>query len=278
MKLFKSPASYRKWRSSCGGKVVLVPTMGALHHGHEMLLRKARRCAGKRGSVVASIFVNPTQFGAGEDFEAYPRPMGADLAACRRCGVDAVFAPSVGALYARDASVRIRESALGEHLCGPFRPGHFEGVCTVVGMLFLIVQPHAALFGEKDWQQLAILRRMTRDLHFPVDIIGVSTVREPDGLAASSRNAYLTSGERALAPRIHAAMKAGATKKSPDAAATLCRRLIEEIPGATIDYVKAVDAASLEPLASRSSEGRLVVAVRLGKARLIDNIPLPAIR
>ena len=278
MKLFKSPAAYRKWRSSCDGRVVLVPTMGALHHGHEVLLQEARRHGGKQGTVVASIFVNPTQFGAGEDFDAYPRPIDADLAACRRCGVDAVFAPSVGFLYASDASVRIRENALSRRLCGPFRPGHFEGVCTVVGMLFLITQPNTALFGEKDWQQLAVLRRMTRDLHFPVDIIGVATVREPDGLAASSRNAYLTPAERALAPRIYAAMVAATAKKSPAAAANACRRSIEKIPEVKIEYVEAVDAASLEPLASRKSEGRLVVAVRLGKARLIDNIPLPAIR
>jgi pantoate--beta-alanine ligase len=277
MKSLPNIAAARRWRNKTPGKVVLVPTMGALHHGHEALIRHARRIAGPSGSVVVSIFVNPTQFGPKEDFSAYPRPLKNDLAACRRAGADAVFLPSAHDMYAADASVTVLEGSLSATLCGRTRPGHFAGVCTVVAKLFLITSPTHALFGEKDWQQLAIIRRMVRDLDFPVCIEALPTIREPDGLAASSRNAYLTPDERSLAPQIHAALTAAATLKTPESIVRSATKAIEKIAGARMDYLEAVEADSLAPLRNRKTAGRLTTAVFLGKARLIDNIPLPAL-
>lgn len=226
---------------------------------------------------MVSIFVNPTQFGPKEDFSAYPRPFRSDLSTCRAAGADAVFAPSVGELYAGDSSVSVVESLLSKALCGRSRPGHFRGVCTVVAKLFLIVQPTHAVFGEKDWQQLAILRRMVRDLNFPVEVVGHRTIRERDGLATSSRNAYLTADERAVAPRIQEALRNAASKKSPAAIVASARKALSAIPGVRLDYIEAVDAASLELLKNRKSPGRLAAAVYLGKARLIDNVALPVL-
>jgi len=277
MKSLKTIAAARSWRKGSEKKVFLVPTMGALHHGHEALIRHARKLAGTDGEVVVSIFVNPTQFGPKEDFNAYPRPLAKDLAVCKRAGADAVFLPRVDDMYAADASVTIGESSLSDTLCGRSRPGHFGGVCTVVAKLFLATQPTHAVFGEKDWQQLAIIRRMVRDLNFPIAIEPFPTVREADGLAASSRNAYLTPGERILAPRIHAAMDEASKLKSPGAIVKSCAAAIGKIPGARIDYIEAVDASTLRSLSNRKTAGRLAVAVFLGKARLIDNIPLPPI-
>jgi pantoate--beta-alanine ligase len=277
MKVAKSVAVFRAWRKTKAGRVVLVPTMGALHAGHAALIRSSRKLAGPRGAVVVSIFVNPTQFGPKEDFSSYPRPFRNDILLCRSAGADAVFAPPVEELYAGDASVTVDESRLSGVLCGRSRTGHFRGVCTVVAKLLLIVQPTHAVFGEKDWQQLAILRRMVRDLNFPVEVIGHPTVREPDGLATSSRNAYLTAGERALAPRIQEALLSAASKKSPAAIESSARKALSTIPGARLDYVEAVDAASLLPLKNRKSPGRLAAAVFVGKARLIDNVALPVL-
>lgn len=251
--------------------------MGALHHGHAAIIREARRVAGKNGAVVVSIFVNPTQFGPSEDFAAYPRPLRHDLQTCREAGADAVFLPRADEMYPVDASVSVEEKSLSSTLCGRSRPGHFSGVCTVVAKLFHIVAPTHALFGEKDWQQLAILRRMVRDLNFDLEIIPCPTIREPDGLAASSRNAYLTETERRLAPGIYSSLQAASEKPTPaQVVSEACQRL-SKIPGARVDYVEAVDAATLQPLRNRRVEGRLAAAVFLGKARLIDNIPLPAI-
>jgi pantoate--beta-alanine ligase len=277
MKVAKSIAVFRVWRKTKPGRVVLVPTMGALHAGHAALIRSSRKLAGPRGVVVVSIFVNPTQFGPREDFFSYPRPFRNDLSICRAAGADAVFAPSVEELYAANASVAVDESLLSQVLCGRSRPGHFRGVCTVVAKLFLIVQPTHAVFGEKDWQQLALLRRMVRDLNFPVEVVGHPTIRERDGLATSSRNAYLTPGERAVAPRIHEALRSAVSKKSPAAIEASARKALSAIPGARLDYVEAVDAGSLQPLKNRKSPGRLAAAVFLGKARLIDNIALPVV-
>ena len=277
MKCLKTIASAWRWRKQIDAKVVLVPTMGALHHGHEALVRHARKVAGPKGAVVVSIFVNPTQFGPQEDFNAYPRPLAKDLAACKGAGANAVFLPGVEDMYSTDASVTVGESTLSSTLCGRSRPGHFGGVCTVVAKLFLAIQPTHAVFGEKDWQQLAIIRRMVRDLNFPITIEPFPTVRELDGLAASSRNAYLTPTERALAPSIHAAMEKAALLKNPSAIMKSCAAAICKIPGARIDYIEAVDASTLAPLKNRKTAGRLAVAVFLGKARLIDNIPLPRI-
>ena len=277
MKVAKTIAVLRAWRKSTSNRVVLVPTMGALHAGHAALIRSARKLAGLRGSVVVSIFVNPIQFGPKEDFSAYPRPFRKDVATCRSAGADVVFAPSVEELYAPEASIMVDESRLSHALCGRSRPGHFRGVCTVVAKLLLIVQPTHAVFGEKDWQQLAILRRMVRDLNFPVKVIGHPTIREPDGLATSSRNAYLTADERSIAPLIYTALQSGASKKSAPAVEATAKKAISVILGARLDYVEAVDAASLEPLKNRKSPGRLAAAVFLGKARLIDNIALPVL-
>ena len=257
--------------------MILVPTMGALHHGHESLIKNARKIAGKKGSVLVSIFVNPTQFGPKEDFHAYPRPLAKDLATCKRAGADAVFFPSAAEIYQTDASVTLSESSLSPTLCGRSRAGHFDGVCTIVAKLFLLTQPTHAIFGEKDWQQLAIIRRMARDLNFPVTIESFRTVREKDGLAASSRNAYLTPEERRLAPLIHSAMANAAHLKTPQAILKSCSIAVRKIPGARIDYIEVVDACTLTPLLNRKKAGRLAVAVFLGKARLIDNISLPSI-
>lgn len=249
--------------------------MGALHRGHAELIRRARALAGRDGSVVVSIFVNPTQFGPKEDFSSYPRPEKADLALCREMGADAVFLPPVEEMYSLDASVFVDESRLSNGLCGASRPGHFRGVCTVVAKLFLIVQPDIAVFGEKDWQQLAVLRRMARDLNFPIRIVGHPTIREPDGLAVSSRNAYLTPEERAVAPGFFAALKAAAARKSPAAILREAERRVAKIPGARLDYVSLVDSETLEPARNLSRETTLAAAVFLGRARLIDNIQIP---
>ncbi|MEI6034961.1 MAG: pantoate--beta-alanine ligase [Verrucomicrobiae bacterium] len=275
MNVVKSLASFRSWRKSRSGRVVFVPTMGALHHGHAALIRSARTLAGRKGSVVVSVFVNPTQFGPKEDFSSYPRPWRQDAAVCRASGADAVFMPSADEMYFSDRSVSVEESLLSFSLCGRSRPGHFCGVCTVVAKLFLLVQPTHAIFGEKDWQQLAIIRRMVRDLNFPVDVRGHPTVRDPDGLAASSRNAFLTASERAQAPLLHASLQAAALKKSPAGIAAHAKYLLSQIPHARVDYVEAVDAESLQPLKTRKLPGRLAAAVFFGGARLIDNIPLP---
>jgi pantoate--beta-alanine ligase len=249
--------------------------MGALHHGHVELIHAARSLAGRKGAVVVSIFVNPTQFGPKEDFSAYPRPWRKDAAVCQTSGADAVFMPSAEEMYFPDRSTTVEESLLSESLCGRSRPGHFRGVCTVVAKLFHIVQPTHAVFGEKDWQQLAIIRRMVRDLNFPIEVVGHPTVREPDGLAASSRNAFLSLDERAIAPRLHAVLQDATLKKSPATMVASAKKLFAKTPQIRVDYVEAVNAESLQPLKNRNSSGRLVAAVFLGKTRLIDNIPLP---
>jgi pantoate--beta-alanine ligase len=250
--------------------------MGALHTGHAALIRRARRLAGREGAVVVSIFVNPTQFGPKEDFSKYPRPVAADDKLCREAGADLVFRPAVDEMYAPDASVFVDESRLSAGLCGESRPGHFRGVCTVVAKLFLVVQPDIAVFGEKDWQQLAILRRMVRDLDFPVRIVGHPTVREADGLAVSSRNAYLSPAERAVAPGIRAAMLAAAARRTPAAILREASRRIAAVPGARLDYVRLVDSDTLEPARNLRRGTTLAVAVFLGRARLIDNLQIPA--
>ncbi len=250
--------------------------MGALHAGHAALVAKARRLAGEEGTVEVSIFVNPTQFGPKEDFGSYPRRLAEDAALCRSFGADVIFAPSVEEMYAPDRSVFVDEGALSGVLCGKSRPGHFRGVCTVVAKLLLILQPDVAVFGEKDWQQLAIIRRMVRDLNIPVKVVGHATVREKDGLAMSSRNQYLTPEERTVAPGIQAALRKAAGQSSVGAVLKTGRKLIEKIPGARLDYLELVDAETLEPVKSLRGKMRLATAVFLGKARLIDNIGVPA--
>ncbi len=258
--------------------LVLVPTMGALHAGHVTLLQKARQLAGAHGSVAASIFVNPTQFGPKEDLSRYPRTPAADARHCREAGVDLLFTPQVGALYAPDHSVWVDEERLSRHLCGASRPGHFRGVCTVVSHLFHLFAPEIAVFGKKDAQQLAIIRRMVRDLHFQIRIVGVETVREADGLAMSSRNAYLSPEERRQAIVLRQALleARACVREGERRPATLLRQIrrrIETAPLARIDYAEIVDAATLET----PQPGRhwlVALAVFFGKTRLIDNLEI----
>src|SRR5438552_11247423 len=253
---------------------VLVPTMGALHRGHLELVRVAREHAGKDGEVAVSIFVNPLQFEPGSDFEKYPRPESVDENVCRDAGVNLLFRPND--MYFDDRSVYVEETALSAGLCGAARPGHFRGVCTVVAKLFNMLAPDAAVFGEKDFQQLAIVRRMVRDLNFNIDIVAVPTVREEDSLACSSRNQYLTPEERKQATILHDALRAAANagKRSASDIVALARKTINEAPLARIDYVEVVDAETLQPLEMSGPNTVLLVAVFFGKTRLIDNITL----
>ncbi|MFV1993907.1 MAG: pantoate--beta-alanine ligase [Verrucomicrobiales bacterium] len=259
--------------------LVLVPTMGALHRGHFALIEEARRCAGKSGTVLVSIFVNPTQFGAGEDFTRYPSRPAEDKAHCEEAGVDILFEPEAGEMYAADASIKVMESRLSSHLCGRSRPGHFPAVCTVVLKLFNIARPDIAVFGCKDYQQLAILRRLVRDLNLDVEIVGVPTVRDQDGVAVSSRNLNLTGEERYQAAVIAKALFAVQTetvKGERDAAILIemARAIIAKSPLAKIDYAEVVDPDDLQPVRRIDKRAVFAVAVFLGKNRLIDNIEL----
>ena len=261
------------------GPVVLVPTMGALHEGHASLIRAARRMAGETGTVVTSLFVNPTQFGPKEDFAVYPRTPDEDAALAAASGADMIFAPEVSSMYAPDASTSVNEAMVSLPLCGASRPGHFSGVCTVVSKLFNIIQPDIAIFGKKDRQQLAVIRRMARDLDFPVEIVGAETVREEDGLAMSSRNRRLDAEARAQAPAIRRGLLAAAEAVARGETAVagllaLARAPIEACPRARIDYLSIVDDASLAPLEILDRPAFLAAAVFFGDVRLIDNIDL----
>jgi pantoate--beta-alanine ligase len=255
---------------------VLIPTMGALHQAHGELVRVARKHAGHDGEVALSIFVNPLQFEPGSDYERYPRLEEADEKFCRNAGVDLLFRPSVSEMYADDRSVFVEESSLSNTLEGQSRPGHFRGVCTVVAKLLNILSPDAAIFGAKDFQQLAIVRRMVRDLNFKVDIVAVPTVREDDGLAYSSRNRYLNSEERKQATVLHKALLAAANarKKSARDIVDLARKVIGEAPLARIDYVELVDSETLRPVQMVRANSLLALSICFRKTRLIDNIRL----
>jgi len=261
---------------------VLVPTMGALHRGHTSLFDRAREVAGKDGVVIATLFVNPVQFGPHEDFDAYPRPLEADLEKCRARGVDLVFAPSADEVYAADRSVAVTENRLSTTLCGASRPGHFDGVCTVVAKFFALIRPDAAIFGEKDYQQLAVIRRLVRDLDFPVRILAAPTVREDDGLALSSRNRYLDSAQRAAAPvlarslhEVAAGIASGTLPGTTEARQAFLDHFAAAAP-ARLDYFAMVDAATLEPLVDFAGQTpRLLAAAFFGQTRLIDNVGLP---
>jgi len=259
-----------------GNRRVLVPTMGALHRAHGELIRVAREHAGRDGEVAVSIFVNPLQFEPGSDYERYPRPEKADENLCQKAGVDLLFRPSVTEMYGDDRSVFVEESSLSKMLEGESRPGHFRGVCTAVAKLFNLLAPDAAVFGEKDFQQLVIVRRMVRDLNFKVDIIAVPTVREPDGLACSSRNQYLNVEERKQATVLYKALLAAADadKKSARDLIALARKVINEAPLARIDYVELVDSETFQPVETSRPNSLLALAVFFGKTRLIDNIRL----
>jgi len=255
---------------------VLVPTMGALHKAHGELIRVAREAVGKNGEVAVSIFVNPLQFEPGSDYNRYPRPEKADEEFCRNAGVDLLFRPSADQVYANDRSTFVEETSLSSMLEGKSRPGHFRGVCTVVAKLFNILAPDAAVFGEKDFQQLAVVRRMVRDLNFKIDIIAVPTFREEDGLACSSRNQYLNPDERKQATVLYKALMAAknAGKKSANDVAALAQKVINEAQLARIDYVEVVDARTLHPVEMVGANSALVLAVFFGKTRLIDNVRL----
>jgi pantoate--beta-alanine ligase len=258
---------------------VLVPTMGALHKAHGELIRIARKHAGQKGEVAVSIFVNPLQFGPGSDYERYPRPEKQDENFCRNAGVDLLFRPTPAEMYADDRSVFVEETTLSSTLEGKSRPGHFRGVCTIVTKLFNILSPDAAVFGEKDFQQLAIIRRMVHDLNFKIDIVAVPTIREGDGLAFSSRNEYLNLEERKQAPVLQrallaAAEKAKAGEKSAKLIVGLARNVISEASLARIDYVNLVDAENLQPVEIVRPKSVLALAVFFGRTRLIDNILL----
>jgi pantoate--beta-alanine ligase len=278
MKVVESPATLREEISTLPGnhvlKRVLVPTMGALHEGHLQLIRLARKTAGPHGSVIVSIFVNPIQFDRPSDLAAYPRPMDSDLAACENEGVDLVFAPQASFMYHPDRSITVSESLLSSGLCGATRPGHFDGVCTVVLKLFLLTGCHAAVFGEKDFQQLAIIRRMVRDLDVPVEIIPHPTVREPDGLAMSSRNSRLSPEQRADAPRIQQALKNASSIKNPADILASARNHIQSSPLTRIDYLELIDAETLQPTTTLSRPSILATAVFYNDVRLIDHITL----
>ena len=256
-----------------GRKVALVPTMGALHAGHLELIRHARRAPGAVVLAV-SIFVNPLQFGPGEDLDRYPRTMDADLQKCRAEGVELVFAPTATTMYGEDAQVTVHPGPLGDQLEGAVRPGHFAGVLTVVTKLFGIVRPQLAYFGEKDYQQLVLVRRMARELNLGVDVIGVPTVREPDGLALSSRNVYLDAEQRERATALSAALSAArhAASGGADAAMEAAEKVLAAEPELAVDYLALRDR-ELGP-APEAGPARLLVAARLGGTRLIDNIGL----
>jgi pantoate--beta-alanine ligase len=261
-------------------RLVLVPTMGALHQAHLKLIRIAREHAGVDGEVAVSIFVNPLQFEPGSDFERYPRPEKIDEEFCRNAGVDLLFRPAPAEMYAEDRSVFVEETSLSATLEGKSRPGHFRGVCTVVAKLFNILAPHAAVFGEKDFQQLAIIRRMVRDLNFHIEIVAMPTVREDDGLAYSSRNQYLTEAERKQAPMLRVALLEGAelARAGEISAARIIGAVRERIGQASlarIDYIDLVDAENLQSRETAESNSLLALAVFFGKTRLIDNIRVP---
>jgi pantoate--beta-alanine ligase len=260
------------WRTG-RATVGLVPTMGALHEGHLSLVRRSRA---ETGRTLVSIFVNPTQFGPNEDFARYPRDLTGDAAKLEPAGADAIFAPEVAEMYPEGAATTVTVAGLTDGLCGPFRPGHFAGVATIVTKLLLQTLPDVAFFGEKDYQQLQVIRRLVRDLDIPVRIEGVPTFREADGLAMSSRNAYLSPAERRVAPALQRVIAAVAAELARGGAAkdAIARGKADltQAGFTRIDYLEAVDAASLKPVESAAGPTRVAAAAWLGATRLIDNV------
>ena len=277
LKTFADPQKLQKWcaaRRQAGAKIALVPTMGYLHEGHLSLIAAAKRKGADE--IVVSVFVNPVQFGPNEDYEKYPRDEKADLAKCRAAGATAVFFPTPANMYLDGHSTFITEETLAAGLCGARRPGHFRGVCTVVAKLFNIVHPHLAVFGQKDFQQAAVIRRMVRDLNFDVKISVAPIVREPSGLARSSRNTYLSDDERARAVALSQSLaraRADVAAKGTMPWRAYRARIVKalEKAGLVVDYVEAVDAETLVPAKSLSKGVAVLLAVWCGKTRLIDN-------
>ena len=273
MQTVRTSEELARWREALGGTLALVPTMGALHAGHMALVEEAKR---KAEAVAATIFVNPTQFGANEDFGRYPRREAEDARMLEQAGTDLLWIPSVSDIYPDGFSTSIHVAGVSERWEGEARPGHFDGVATVVARLLLSVRPDVALFGEKDFQQLAVIRRMVADLGIPVEIVAVPTVREEDGLALSSRNAYLSEEERARAAGLHRGLEyaQGAILHGTEIPLVLdtARKSLIEAGFSRIDYFALVDAGTLEPLDAPAGEMRLIAAAVIGGTRLIDNL------
>jgi pantoate--beta-alanine ligase len=276
MKIRALPSEMQRWSENArrsGETIAFVPTMGFLHEGHLSLMRDGR----KRASLLASsLFVNPTQFGPHEDFARYPRNFDADCEMMRKVPVDVLFAPEADTMYPPGSQTWVEAVEVTKGLCGDHRPGHFRGVTTVVAKLSNIVKPHVALFGEKDYQQLRALERMVKDLNFDLEIVGVGTVREYDGLAMSSRNAYLKPDERTKALALSCALRAAGAcfrsgERDPRELVRATREILERTPGLKIEYVDAVDAETLQPMASINRPVVLAIAAHVGATRLIDN-------
>ena len=276
MRVLRTPAELSEWTETArrqGRRVGLVPTMGFLHQGHQSLMEAARERA---DTTAVSIFVNPTQFGPNEDLARYPRDLEGDVQKCRQAGMDAVFTPDAGGMYPPGHRTFVEVTGLQDGLCGARRPGHFRGVATVVTQLFALARPHVAVFGEKDWQQLQIIRRLALDLHLGVEVVGRPIVREPDGLAMSSRNAYLSAPERSRALALSRGLQSARMRWSAGerAAAPLREAVRAELRAAEVreDYVELVAPSTLEPLArAEHPDARLLVAAFVGTTRLIDN-------
>ena len=257
-----------------GKRIGLVPTMGALHAGHVSLIERARV---ESDFVVVSIFVNPLQFGPSEDYQRYPRPLEKDAALCAESGVDVIFAPETGDMYASPQVTFVEVTRITDHLCGAFRPGHFRGVATVVLKLFNIVQPEFAFFGEKDYQQLCVIHRMVDDFNLPLTIVPVPTYRESDGLALSSRNVYLSPAERAAAPALYRALTlareaivSGESNVAKIKAAAMS--ILAAEPLIRVQYFEIVDVSEVQPVATVAGPVRIAAAIFIGKTRLIDNV------
>ncbi len=271
MKIFRDPVKLQKWakaQARAGRAIGLVPTMGYLHEGHLSLIAAAK----KKGAdeIVVSVFVNPTQFGPNEDYAKYPRDEKADLAKCRAAGATAVFFPTPENMYLDRHSVHVNEEDLSTSLCGARRPGHFRGVCTVVAKLFNLVSPDFAVFGQKDYQQAQVIKRMVRDLNFGLKVIVAPIVREPSGLARSSRNTYLSDEERVRALALSQALKSVAVGKPSASEIRRVTKFLEKA-GLVVDYVAAVDGETLEPVKKLAKGTCVLLAVYDGKTRLIDN-------
>ena len=272
MKIFRDPQKLQKWcreRKAAGAKIALVPTMGYLHEGHISLITAAKKR--KADEIVVSVFVNPVQFGPNEDYEKYPRDEKADLATCKAAGATAVFFPTPANMYLERHSVYVTEEDLSKGLCGARRPGHFRGVCTVVAKLFNLAHPDFAVFGQKDYQQAQVIRRMARDLNFDVEIVVSPIVREKSGLAKSSRNTYLSEAEKSAALAISQSLKT--VKANGARVATEQKRIARTLvnAGLRVDYVEFVDAETLEPVKKVTRGVTVLIAAFSGKTRLIDN-------
>jgi pantoate--beta-alanine ligase len=279
VEIIASPAQMQRWSDDArrrGETIAFVPTMGFLHEGHLTLMREGRA---RTTRLASSLFVNPTQFGPNEDFSHYPRNFDGDCALMRTVPVDVLFAPEPEAMFPAGSQTWVEATEVTRGLCGDHRPGHFRGVTTVVAKLFNIVKPHIALFGEKDFQQLRAIQRMVSDLNFDLEIVPVAIVREPDGLAMSSRNAYLTPEERERALALNRALRAAGEclkrgKRTAAQLAAAARSVLERTPGVEIEYVEAMDAETLKPIDRLERPVVVAIAARVGKTRLIDNVVL----